>query len=116
MGQQRFPRHTQSRASTADKIGTYNLALVARAHNVPFYVAAPTNTIDMNVADGDAIPIEERDEIEVFRVGSERIAPEGARAFNPAFDVTPAQFITAFITEKGIVRPPFDDNLRALFE
>jgi methylthioribose-1-phosphate isomerase len=101
---------------TANKIGTYNLALVARAHNVPFYVAAPTNTIDMNVADGDAIPIEERDEIEVFRVGSERIAPEGARAFNPAFDVTPAQFITAFITEKGIVRPPFDDNLRALFE
>jgi methylthioribose-1-phosphate isomerase len=100
---------------TANKIGTYNLALVAHAHNVPFYVAGPTSTIDLMTDSGDEIDIEERDGAEVVYVGSERIAPEGIDVGNPAFDVTPAEFITAIITEKGIVRPPFKKNLHALF-
>ena len=100
---------------TANKIGTYNLALVAKAHGVPFYVAAPTSTIDMNVATGDEIPIEEREPDEVLVIQGQRIAAEGAQAANPAFDITPADCITAIITEKGIVHPPFDAGLKALF-
>ncbi len=99
---------------TANKIGTYNLALAARAHDVPFYVAAPTSTIDMSLASGDEIPIEERDPEELLQIGSQRIAPEGAMAANPAFDVTPAPYITAIITEKGIVRPPFVEGFANL--
>jgi len=101
---------------TANKIGTYNLALVAHAHNIPFYVAGPMSTIDLMTATGDEIDIEEREEDEVVYVGNERIAPEGIDVGNPAFDVTPADYITAIITEKGIVRPPFKQNLRALFD
>ncbi len=101
---------------TANKIGTYNLALAAHAHGVPFYVAAPTTTIDMATPNGDAIPIEERPPEEVTLVlGQCRIAPEGAPAANPAFDVTPAKYITAIITEKGVVYPPFEENLAKLF-
>jgi methylthioribose-1-phosphate isomerase len=96
----------------ANKIGTYNLALAAHAHGVPFYVAAPTTTIDMATPTGDAIPIEERPPDEVTQVlGQCPIAPEGAPAANPAFDVTPARYITAIITEKGVVYPPFEENL-----
>jgi len=97
---------------TANKIGTYNLAIVAKAHSVPFYVAAPFSTIDLSLASGDLIPIEERSMDEVLVVGSERIAPEGVRAGNPAFDVTPHDYITAIITERGVIYPPFDVNLQ----
>lgn len=101
---------------TANKIGTYNLALVAHAHDVPFYVAGPISTIDLSTESGDDIEIEERADTEVVCVGGERIAPEGTNVGNPAFDVTPAKYITAIITERGIVRPPFIENIKALFE
>ena len=99
---------------TANKIGTYNLALVAHAHNVPFYVVGPTSTIDMSLPSGDEIEIEQRDQDEVTVVNSERIAPDGAQAANPAFDVTPAQWITAIITERGVAYPPFSESLPKL--
>jgi methylthioribose-1-phosphate isomerase len=97
---------------TANKIGTYNLALVARAHGVPFYVAAPTSSIDLELPTGDAIPIEERPAKEITQVGAESIAPTGTVVANPAFDVTPARFISAFVTEAGVAWPPFDASLR----
>lgn len=100
---------------TANKIGTYNLAVVAQANGVPFYVAAPTTTIDMATPTGDAIEIEERTPLEVLQIGSERIAPEGVDAGNPAFDVTPARYITGIITEKGVIYPPYEANLKRLF-
>ena len=92
---------------TANKIGTYTLAVLARHHEIPFYVVAPTSTIDLATAEGAAIPIEQRDEREVLFVGEQRIAPEGVTALNPAFDVTPAELITAIVTERGVLRPPF---------
>jgi len=98
---------------TANKIGTYSLGVLAREHAIPFYVAAPWSTIDLAIADGTAIPIEERPEREVTHVGSSRLAPEGAAIRNPAFDVTPHRFITAIVTERGVIRPPFVENLRA---
>lgn len=97
---------------TANKIGTYNLAIAARAHNIPFYVVGPTSTVDLNTPDGDSIPIEERAEEEITRLGKTSISPENAPAYNPAFDVTPADFITAIITEQGIAYPPFEQSLR----
>ncbi|MGC9396260.1 MAG: S-methyl-5-thioribose-1-phosphate isomerase [Anaerolineae bacterium] len=96
---------------TANKIGTYSLALAAKAHNVPFYVVGPTSTIDMTLATGDEIAIEQRPADEVTRFETCQIAPEGAPATNLAFDVTPAAHITAIITECGIVYPPFSENL-----
>jgi methylthioribose-1-phosphate isomerase len=101
---------------TANKIGTYNLAVVARAHGVPFYVAAPTSSIDLAIPSGAAIPIEERPPDEVERIGGERIPPEGVAVANPAFDVTPGAFITAFVTEAGLAYPPFAESLPALVE
>jgi len=98
----------------ANKIGTYALALAAAAHGVPFYVAAPLSTIDLSTPSGDAIEIEERDPDEVLRVGQTGIAPEGTRVLNPAFDVTPARYVTAFITERGVVRPPYPESLAHL--
>lgn len=89
----------------ANKIGTYSLAIVAKAHKVPFFVAAPLSTVDFKLATGDEIPIEERDPTELYQVGTTRICPEGVEFFNPAFDVTPAELITAIITEKGAVIP-----------
>lgn len=91
----------------ANKIGTYGLALIARAHGVPFFVAAPLSTVDFKLASGEEIPIEERDPAELYQVGSTRLCPEGADFYNPAFDVTPAAAIAAIITEKGAV-PPAD--------
>jgi methylthioribose-1-phosphate isomerase len=88
----------------ANKIGTYGLALAARAHNIPFYVAAPISTIDFNTASGSDIVIEERSEAEVLQPFGQQTAPEGVRAYNPAFDVTPAHLVTALITEQGILR------------
>ncbi len=101
---------------TANKIGTYNLALVACAHGVPFYVAAPTSTIDLALPNGDAIPIEERPAREVTHIGDEQVTPDGAQVANPAFDVTPARYITAIITEIGIAYPPYEQSLAAMVE
>jgi methylthioribose-1-phosphate isomerase len=98
----------------ANKIGTYAVAVLAREHDIPFYVAAPISSIDLNTSDGSAIPIEERNEREVTHVGSSRLTPEGARIRNPAFDVTPAKYVTAIITERGIARPPYQESLRGL--
>lgn len=92
---------------TANKIGTLGLAISAREYRVPFYVAAPSSTIDRSLADGSAIPIEERPEAEVKAFLGRETAPRSARAFNPAFDITPGGLVTGFVTEKGVVRPPF---------
>ena len=99
----------------ANKIGTYNLALVARAHQVPFYSVGPTSTLDLDTQTGDDIPIEERSADEVTHVGTQQITPDDAKVANPAFDVTPAQYITAIITEKGIARPPYKESLVGLY-
>jgi methylthioribose-1-phosphate isomerase len=96
----------------ANKIGTYSLAVLAREHDVPFVVAAPTSTIDLATPTGAAITVEERSEDEVVRIGTERIAPDGVAAANRAFDVTPARFVTAIVTERGVLRPPYEDALR----
>lgn len=101
---------------TANKIGTYNLAIVAKYHNVPLYVVAPTSTIDLKTPAGQDIPIEERSADEIRCVGNSQVAPQESPVFNPAFDVTPAELISGIITEKGIVYPPFKENLRKLFE
>jgi methylthioribose-1-phosphate isomerase len=98
----------------ANKIGTYSLSVLARENGVPFYVAAPLSTIDFDCPDGDHIPIEERDASEVTEVFGTRIAPEGVAVRNPAFDVTPARYVTAIVTERGIARPPYGESLRAL--
>jgi len=90
---------------TANKIGTYSLALVAKAHNIPFFVAAPLSTIDLTLSDGSQIPIEERDPVELYQVGNTRICPEGVDFYNPAFDVTPAELIASIITEYGAFSP-----------
>ena len=89
----------------ANKIGTYSLAIVARSHNIPFFVAAPLSTVDFKLATGSEIPIEERHPSEIYQVGETRLCPEGVEFYNPAFDVTPAELITAIITEKGAVAP-----------
>jgi methylthioribose-1-phosphate isomerase len=99
---------------TANKIGTYNLAVVAHENGVPFYVAAPTSTIDLDTATGDDIEIEERDPREVTHAGEWQITPDGAPAGNPAFDVTPARYITAIITEKGVAYPPYGESLKGM--
>jgi len=101
---------------TANKIGTYGVAVLAREHNIPFYVAAPLSTIDLNTADGDGIPIEERSAREVTHVGGSQLSPEGALVWNPAFDVTPHRFIAGIITERGIFRPPYIESLKRAFE
>ncbi|MGB6166349.1 MAG: S-methyl-5-thioribose-1-phosphate isomerase [Geitlerinemataceae cyanobacterium] len=90
---------------TANKIGTYSLAIVARAHSVPFFVAAPLSTVDFGLADGTGIPIEERDPEEIYQIGETRLAPKGIDFYNPAFDITPAALITAIVTECGSVAP-----------
>jgi methylthioribose-1-phosphate isomerase len=101
---------------TANKIGTYGVAVLAREHNIPFYVAAPLSTIDLNTPDGAHIPIEERNRKEVTHVGGAQLAPEGALVWNPAFDVTPHRFIAGIITERGIFRAPYTESLKRAFE
>jgi methylthioribose-1-phosphate isomerase len=98
----------------ANKIGTYGLAVLAHEHGIPLYVVAPRSTADLALPDGDAIPIEERDPSEVTAFGGRRVAPEGVRVANPAFDVTPARYVAAIVTEAGIARPPYEASLRAL--
>lgn len=100
---------------TANKIGTYGLAVLAKAHDIPFYVAAPYSTIDMKLNSGSDIKIEERDPEEVTHVGNKRMAPKKVNVYNPAFDVTPSELITAIITEKGIIRPDYKKNFEELF-
>ncbi len=101
---------------TANKIGTYTVAVLANEHKIPFYVAAPLSTIDLATPDGDHIPIEERDQREITHIGSARLTPEGANIRNPAFDVTPHRYIAGIITETGIIRPPYSEALRGAFE
>ena len=101
---------------TANKIGTYMVAVLAREHGVPFYVAAPLTTLDLSLATGDEIPIEERDPMEITHIRDFQLGPDGVNVHNPAFDVTPHQFITAIITDKGVARPPYVKSLKKLFE
>ncbi|MDL1970321.1 MAG: S-methyl-5-thioribose-1-phosphate isomerase [Candidatus Desulfofervidaceae bacterium] len=99
---------------TANKIGTYTLAVLAKNHGIPFYVAAPFSTFDVNISDGCYIPVEERRGKEVIFIGKKRICPEGVNALYYAFDVTPAEYITGIITEKGIITPPYKEKIKKL--
>ena len=99
---------------TANKIGTYNVAILAKEHGIPFYVAAPWSTIDTATPNGDAIPIEERNAIEVTHHGGKQLTPNGVGIRNPAFDVTPAKYISAIITERGVLRAPYAESLREM--
>ena len=101
---------------TANKIGTYNVAILAKEHGIPFYVAAPWSTIDLATATGDGIPIEERPQVEVTHHGGKQLTPNGVGIRNPAFDVTPAKYVTAIVTERGVVRGPYVESLRAMEE
>lgn len=99
---------------TANKIGTLNLAILAATFRIPFYVAAPSSTFDLTIEDGKKIPIEERPSEEITHVAGKRVAPQETKVYNPAFDVTPARYITAIITEKGIIYPAYNENISAL--
>jgi len=101
---------------TANKVGTYPLALAAQAAEVPFFVAAPTSTVDLRARSGSEIPIEQRSPAEVTHLGGARVAAEGVEVFNPAFDVTPARYISAIVTERGVARAPFEQSLPPLLE
>jgi methylthioribose-1-phosphate isomerase len=96
---------------TANKIGTYSVAVLAKAHEIPFYVAAPSSTFDLKLATGAGIPIEQRDPREISHGFGRQTAPDGIKIYNPAFDVTPASLIAGFITEKGVLRPPYTVTL-----
>ena len=98
----------------ANKIGTYSVAVLAKQHDIPFYVAAPVSTLDLSIAHGSDIPIEQRDPSEVTRFGGVPVVPEAVTALNPAFDVTPAEFVTAIITDHGVARPPYEESLSRL--
>lgn len=100
----------------ANKIGTYGVAVLAREHGIPFYPVVPTSTIDLSLPSGEAIPIEERKPEEITHPGGVPLAPEGIKVANPAFDVTPQKYITGIVTEKGVIYPPFDVNVRRLFQ
>ncbi|MBP3962161.1 S-methyl-5-thioribose-1-phosphate isomerase [Paenibacillus lignilyticus] len=100
----------------ANKIGTYSVAVLAKAHGIPFYVACPLSTIDLNTPSGTEIPIEERHENEITEGFGKRTAPVGVKVYNPAFDITPNEYVTAIITEKGIIKPPYNVNLKKLFQ
>lgn len=102
-----------ARGDVANKIGTYGLAVLARHHGVPFYVAAPSSTFDLSLSHGMDIPIEQRDALEVIRPYGIRLAPDGVQVYNPAFDVTPAELISAIITEHGVIQPVNEDRVRA---
>jgi methylthioribose-1-phosphate isomerase len=98
----------------ANKIGTYTLAILANAHGIPFYVAAPFSTIDLDTPDGSKIPIEQRSPREITHIAGKQMTPDGVEIENPAFDVTPAKYVTAIVTERGIVRAPYAEALRQL--
>jgi methylthioribose-1-phosphate isomerase len=98
----------------ANKIGTYSVAVLAREHDIPFYVAAPISTIDFACPDGSQVPIEQRDAREVTHIAGKQMTPDGVSIENPAFDVTPAKYVTAIITERGIARAPYEESLQGL--
>jgi methylthioribose-1-phosphate isomerase len=98
----------------ANKIGTYSVAVLAKAHGIPFYVAAPISTVDLATADGSGIPIEQRNSKEVTHIAGRQMVPDGVQVENPAFDVTPAKYVAAIITERGIAKAPYEDSLRKL--
>lgn len=98
----------------ANKIGTYTVAILAKEHNIPFYVAAPISTVDLDTPDGSKIPIEQRNAREVTHIAGKQMTPEGVEIENPAFDVTPAKYVTAIVTERGIARAPYENSLRDL--
>jgi methylthioribose-1-phosphate isomerase len=100
----------------ANKIGTYNVAILAKEHDIPFYVAAPWSTIDMATPTGDLIPIEERPAVEVTHHGGKQLTPNGVGIRNPAFDVTPSKYISAIITERGVLHPPYGESLKRMNE
>jgi len=100
----------------ANKVGTYTVAILAKEHGIPFYVAAPISTIDLETADGSGIPIEQRNTREVSHIAGKQMVPEGAQIENPAFDVTPAKYVNAIITERGIAKAPYVESLRQLVE
>ena len=105
-----------SNGDTANKIGTYTLAVLAMYHKIPFYVAAPISTIDPDIASGKEIPIEEREPDEVTHCGGKRIAPEGIKVYNPAFDITPNRLIDAIITDKGVLKKPFNESIKEILK
>lgn len=98
----------------ANKIGTYQVAVLARENGIPFYVAAPLSTIDLTIRSGEMIPVEEREGREICCFGKRLVGPEGVKAFNPAFDITPARYVTAIITERGLVKPPFKSGINKM--
>jgi methylthioribose-1-phosphate isomerase len=100
----------------ANKIGTYQVAVLAKENKIPFYVAAPLSTIDMGIRSGEEIPVEERNPEEISHFRNKEIGPPGVKAVNPAFDVTPNRYVSAIITEKGVMRPPFRSQIRKCFE
>ena len=100
----------------ANKIGTYSVAVLAQSHGLPFYVAAPTSTIDLAMPEGEQIPLEERNAREVTHFGRSQLTPDGAKIRNLTFDLTPHQYVSAIITERGICRPPYTDSLRRVVE
>lgn len=100
----------------ANKIGTYSISVLAKTHNIPFYVAAPVSTFDFNIKNGNHIPIEERDSSEVTHFMGKKIVPQHTKVYNPAFDITPFKYISAIITENGIIQPPYEKNLNYLLQ
>jgi methylthioribose-1-phosphate isomerase len=99
---------------TANKVGSYPLAVLAQRHHVPFYIAAPISTLDPGTATGESIPIEEREASEVTHFAGRRIAPDGVKVYAPAFDVTPHELVSAIVTDRGVLRPPFDAAISAV--
>ena len=112
VGADRIARNGDS----ANKIGTYSVAQLAKAHGIPFVVAAPSNTFDLSLSSGDEIPIEERSAEEITEGFGKRTAPAGIRTYNPAFDVTPAELITAIVTERGVISPVNEANVVAMVD
>jgi methylthioribose-1-phosphate isomerase len=100
----------------ANKIGTYTVAILAKEHGIPFYVAAPISTVDLATSEGSKIPIEQRNAREVTHIAGKQMVPDGVEIENPAFDVTPARYVSAIITERGVARAPYDQSLRELSE
>jgi methylthioribose-1-phosphate isomerase len=100
----------------ANKIGTYQVAVLARENRIPFYVAAPLSTVDLTIRSGEMIPVEEREGSEICCFGKRLVGPEGVKAFNPAFDITPGKYITAIITERGLVKPPFNSGINKMWK
>jgi methylthioribose-1-phosphate isomerase len=103
-----------SNGDIANKIGTYSVAVLAKENNIPFYVAAPYSTFDLSLKTGEQIPIEERNPNEILEINGKKIAPDNVRIINPAFDITPAKYISAIITEKGVIYPPFSENIKKI--